>query len=122
MVIILSISILSVALQDVIIYIGFKVNQNYIAQNLCVNIDDIASTCHGTCYLQDQLSESKEAEKHEAVPIPGENSPTLPDPGESHRWSQLEGPEVARLLRITNDGLFQSDYYARTFHPPKELT
>lgn len=35
---------------------SFKLNQTYIAQNLCINRLNPASNCNGKCYLMDQLA------------------------------------------------------------------
>ncbi|MBX3101483.1 MAG: hypothetical protein KF690_03145 [Bacteroidetes bacterium] len=50
-------------------YILFKVNQEYIAQNLCVNRDVPGSECQGTCHLKKILDAQDEQQKDgRAVP------------------------------------------------------
>jgi len=42
------------------IYISFKINQDYIAKNLCVNRDNPHSSCHGCCQLKKRLKTNEE--------------------------------------------------------------
>lgn len=37
--------------------IDFKINQDFIAEFLCINKDEPESTCHGKCQLTKQLSD-----------------------------------------------------------------
>ncbi len=41
----------------------FKLRQNYISANYCVNRFDAISICKGSCYLEKQLTEQKSHEK-----------------------------------------------------------
>jgi hypothetical protein len=54
-------------LLKVAIVIDFKVNQNYIAQVLCINKDKPVLKCNGSCHLSKQL---KTTEKNEEQHIP----------------------------------------------------
>ena len=51
----------------VIIYADFKINQDYIAKNLCVKKDIPDNSCKGSCHLKKQLDE--EEKKEEAPPV-----------------------------------------------------
>ena len=42
------------------IYFSFKINQDYIAKNLCVEKDVKGSSCKGCCQLKKKLNENKE--------------------------------------------------------------
>ena len=46
------------------IYISFKINQDYIAKNLCVERDNPNSTCHGCCQLEKKMK-TDEQQKQE---------------------------------------------------------
>jgi hypothetical protein len=48
-------------------FISFKINQEYIAQTLCVNKAKPQSNCHGSCHLNKQikLAEAKEKEANQ---------------------------------------------------------
>ncbi len=47
-----------------VIYVEFKLNQDYIAEVLCINKDVPDSDCHGCCQLKKEISEQEE-QKHE---------------------------------------------------------
>ena len=64
--IILLIAFLSFQLSELIIYVSFKINQDYIAKNLCVEKDVEGSTCKGCCQLDKKLNE-QERKKHTEI-------------------------------------------------------
>jgi hypothetical protein len=68
---ILILSILSFQFSDLLVYISFKINQDYIAKNLCVEKDIVGSTCKGCCQLKKKLENN--AKQKEQVP-PAQNS------------------------------------------------
>ena len=41
-------------------YLLFKINQNYIAKNLCVQKDIPENTCQGCCQLQEVMNDTDE--------------------------------------------------------------
>ena len=57
--------------QNTIAYLYFKINQNYIAKNLCVQKDAEDNLCMGSCYLkaiQERVTENKDKENN-ATPV-----------------------------------------------------
>lgn len=46
---------------------SFYINQNYIAENICINRFDAIPICNGTCYLQQELS--ADSDKKLELPI-----------------------------------------------------
>ncbi len=58
---------------NTIAFIQFKINQQYIAKNLCIQKDDINNLCMGSCYLkaiQKRLHENENQEKGTQPPNP----------------------------------------------------
>lgn len=55
--------ILSSQFSELMVYISFKANQDYIAKNLCVEKDVEGSTCMGCCQLKKRLNEQQEHKK-----------------------------------------------------------
>ncbi len=56
--------VLSIAwniLAEAAVYISFKINQDYIAKNLCINRDNPESDCHGCCQLKKEIQEQQES-------------------------------------------------------------
>lgn len=56
--IVLIFSILSAYASDFSIYLGFKLNQTYLASSFCVQREIPDSDCEGTCYLSAQLEQA----------------------------------------------------------------
>lgn len=52
----MSLLVLIGTFSDAFIYITFKINQDYIAQELCINLDKPEVMCQGKCFLDDQLA------------------------------------------------------------------
>ena len=44
-------------------YVGFTINHNYIAENLCVNKSRAWMHCEGKCYLMKKIKQAAENEK-----------------------------------------------------------
>ena len=64
----LIILILSGTSREMLIYASFKLNQKYIAENLCVDKDKPMSQCGGNCYLKEQLEKTQEKEMESPMP------------------------------------------------------
>lgn len=58
------------------ILIDFKLNQEFIAEMLCINREKPASTCNGNCYLSEQLAKTSEQDEDQA-PNPQKNRQEL---------------------------------------------
>lgn len=66
----LLIAILCSQSSKLIIYFSFKINQEYIAKELCENREVPKMNCHGKCYLAKQLKqEEQKQEKNEKAPV-----------------------------------------------------
>lgn len=56
--------ILGVSFQDTLTYITFKLNEEFIAANLCIN-KEVDSSCHGHCQLvKEYENDNQEAKKN----------------------------------------------------------
>ena len=51
------------------IVVSFKINQDYIAKNLCEKRDEPESCCKGSCYLEKELKKAAETEEKAPVPV-----------------------------------------------------
>ena len=47
-----------------LVWVGFKLNQNYIAQNLCINRFNPNLHCNGKCYFMRKIKEAEQKEKN----------------------------------------------------------
>lgn len=50
-----------------LVYAGFKINQQYIATTLCENRDKPSMHCNGQCYLRKQLNKTEESQQYKGM-------------------------------------------------------
>lgn len=55
-------AMLTVNFSRFFVYVGFEMNQNYIAAKLCENKDKPMLECKGKCYLKKKLKQAEEKE------------------------------------------------------------
>lgn len=55
--------------REALIYLSFKLNQTYIAKNLCIQKNEQVNSCCGKCVLKKQLAESQKKENEGENPI-----------------------------------------------------
>ncbi len=108
-------------LKEASIYIVFKLNQKYIAENLCVEKDIEDSTCNGCCQLKQKLIETK---KNEQENIPERQRETLTP---LHFIADKMNNNLTnrhKIKKITSEYSIYSNKYSYIFisdcfHPPK---
>ena len=49
------------------ILIDFKINQDFIAEVLCINREKPMTMCNGKCYMSEQLKKVEEQEEKQAT-------------------------------------------------------
>ena len=113
---ILLIAFLSFQLSELIIYVSFKINQDYIAKNLCVEKDVEGSTCKGCCQLDKKLNE-QEKQKQD-IPLPSSNK------SEFNLYSQVFVTKDFAVSQTENyTSFYQNNYHflaeKSIFHPPQ---
>ena len=98
---------------------SFYVNQDYIADNLCVNRFDAIPVCNGKCYVASELQ--KDADKEQQLPAFNEK-PTQPlfiNENDFHftpiAFSALSKRKAIPYL----SNLFDSDTFRNVFEPPE---
>jgi len=52
---------------SVFVYVGFKLNQQYIAANLCVNRFKPSLHCNGKCYFMRKIKQAEDNDKKQAT-------------------------------------------------------
>ncbi len=62
----LIISVLTVNYSRLFVYAGFKLNQSYIAANLCENRNKPQMHCNGRCYLMKKIKQAEEKQNNAA--------------------------------------------------------
>jgi hypothetical protein len=63
--ILLILTVISSNLTKCIIFASFKINQRYIAKELCENRDKPELNCEGKCYLAKKLKQAEEKEQQQ---------------------------------------------------------
>ena len=53
---------------DSVVYVAFKLQQDYIVQNKCLEKDEEVNTCQGSCVLTDQLKEVNKEQENSKYP------------------------------------------------------
>lgn len=101
------------------IWINFKINQDFIAEVLCINKEEPITMCYGSCYLTDQLQEQEEKEKQQAPTTQKERSETLfqPHSNDATIAATLFDEGTTQLQK--NSHLIPSDYIQQLFRPPQ---
>jgi len=61
--ILLLFSLLSANCSNLFVFMGFEVNQKYIATELCENRDKPEMHCNGKCYLMKKLKQAQDKEQ-----------------------------------------------------------
>lgn len=110
---------LLLSFKNTFIYIDFKIHQDYIAKNLCVNRFSPDVMCGGSCYLQEQMEQNDIGDYTEhAVPKFEDISPfklqlkPVQLLGHSIFSSQLLGTP------INDTFLWKAPNLDNVFHPP----
>jgi hypothetical protein len=113
--ILLVFSFLTQNISKLIIVINFRINQEYIAKNLCEKKDEPESCCHGKCELKKQLDEEDKKENFPETTFKDKfekqnyYTPTLNVFASSESVSE---PNFNYISSISSTGL------SEIFHPP----
>ena len=59
-------AVLAVNFSSAVVYVGFKVNQPYIAKTLCINRSRPWLHCNGKCYFMRKIKQDEENEKKQS--------------------------------------------------------
>jgi len=105
--------------REALIYLSFKLNQNYIANNLCIKKDEPANSCCGKCVLKKQLAESQKKENEGENPSSEKKLMPL-----IFVCSQLQNssnnPEITLDYKFKiSASIFKRLLTSGIFHPPR---
>ena len=53
---------------DSVVYVAFKLQQDYIVKNLCVQKDEVINTCNGSCVLGARIKKANENQEDQNYP------------------------------------------------------
>ncbi len=102
------------------ILIDFKINQDFIAKVLCINREKPKSTCHGQCYLSEQLKKTEEQEEKQA-PTNKKQQIEIVYFCSASLFDLLPSKInfAGKINPACIDKFFTSFFIAAIFHPPK---
>lgn len=95
---------------------AFKLNQTFIAENICINRFDAIPICFGSCYLEDQFNSSNQQD---------ESSPDFSQASVSLMFEQFQSISFEKIEMSTvidfplyNSSFDLMGYNEDVFHPP----
>lgn len=102
------------------ILLTFKLRQEYIAKNLCVQRNKKVNTCNGKCHLKKELKKSAEQESETSKPYPAKTkTKTFDSPFLNNLFSFVFYSFLFKKdSQIELASTFTSDYIADIFIPP----
>ena len=114
--ILLILTVISSNLTKCIVFATFKINQKYIATNLCENRDKPQMNCEGKCYLMKKLKQAEEKEQQQ-------QHQSQKNLLQEAFLSKTDRPKFhTHLLAVFNYPPAASYYFQKSlsvFHPPK---
>jgi hypothetical protein len=106
----------------VFVYVGFNLNRQYIAANLCINRFKPSLHCNGKCYFMRKLKQAEDNDKKQAA----KNSSGREDVSFFQQQSIISFIEPITLDTLSvafpaSDYQYTSHYLISIFRPPKPL-
>ncbi|WP_420603836.1 hypothetical protein [Flagellimonas sp.] len=98
----------------------YVINEDYIAEFLCINKDNVELQCNGKCYLMQRLSEQNEEKKQNLPKISLEEYPIGFVKITSHSSAKENHSTLQHNFGYHNHYTFL--YYSKSFHPPNSLS
>jgi len=110
--------ITALAFKDLITYVHFQYNRDFIAENFCININTPEVMCSGTCYLQSSLEESHDQQTEWPNPITEEkvNLDYLLSVDENRDLTVFSNIQIESYFVVNN---YSHSYLKDVFHPPR---
>lgn len=104
----------------VFVYVGFKLNQQYVAANLCINRFKPSLHCNGKCYFMQKIKQAEDNDKKQAA----KNSSTKLEVSfiEQPFSILFSEPVMVNLLSVgfpVFNYQYTSRYLTSIFKPPK---
>lgn len=102
------------------ILIDFKINQDFIAEVLCINRDKPLNKCNGKCYLSKKLKKAEEQEEKQLPTIKLTKLEMLCCASKNHfDFLKYTFTYLSRLNAAYAREFYFFSFIADIFHPPK---
>jgi hypothetical protein len=100
------------------IIVSFKINQNYIAKNLCEQRNVKNNCCHGCCQLKKRLAENDQKEQKQIPTNLNEKNIFS-----TYIFNEINKQIFSDIFNNINYNIYllfiPNSYYIAIFHPPK---
>lgn len=101
------------------IIIDFNINQNYIAEVLCINKDKPKMKCNGKCHLTKELKKTEEpVDNHKTEFVQLRNEILFCQHFINTKKNNII-PEPTKSYCYQNPDFYKSEFVSDIFHPPK---
>jgi len=118
--ILLSTFILFMSLQNTFILVSFKINQDYIAEFLCVNKDKPELNCAGSCHLKESLDKANPIQENQSTPIFNETE-NLVLFNQDFSESEKDFYSINKPVFYSEEDLRYFEFVKNYFHPPENI-
>jgi hypothetical protein len=100
------------------ILVSFKINQEYIATNLCINRFDAIPVCKGSCFLEKQINQDQK-QKVEFSNLKMKELNLFCQ----HNIFEISNPLLKSSIAypLVNDAFYKTGYICLVFRPPSLL-
>jgi hypothetical protein len=105
------------AFSFVMIYISFKIHQDYIITNLCIQRDATVNACHGHCQLTKKMKDHEKKQNDNPLAQEGWLNFCFIQPQYRYHFELMLSQIQKR--RSFNQSLYLSAFTNKIFHPPK---
>ena len=102
-------------LKPVIPVFEYVINQDYIAEYLCINKDKPEMDCNGKCYLMQKIQQENEEKKQN---LPAINLKDYPIGFVNILSLQFHTTLVFKKESFTHPDLYSNSFFASVYHPP----
>ena len=114
----LAVLIASLNFKDLFTYLEFYLNRDYIACNLCINLNDPAAMCYGSCFLKKSLKANQEQEQKYPFAKKEERSNTVYLPIARSALCSFSSAQNHTQITGHPGSLYSFTYLTDIFHPP----
>ena len=95
----------------------FQLNQDYIAEVLCINKDKPIAMCNGQCFLKQKLNLGEE-EKNTSIPLNRERSEIISFLVSQYLYLPCANSFETPDMNSSYSNIYVYEYSTVAFHPP----
>ena len=104
---------------DSVVFVAFKIQQDYIVKNLCVQKDEVVNTCNGNCVLTDQLIKVEAEQENSEYPANSKTRILLDYVAFENNFSINTSLIVKKRISVYDELAIHQTSLGDIFHPPQ---